>query len=99
MGWRNGDESDANVDEMSPNGRVVLSTLERRRGVRPRNTRGVDSDDGKANGRASTCFPVVKSCGGSNSFPQQSVSPSSAVGDLMSVIVELAGRIVVQRSF
>ena len=44
---------------------VVSVSLERRRGVRRRNDRGVGLDDGKIMGWVSTYVPVGKSCGGS----------------------------------
>ena len=99
IGWRNGDGSDADVDEMSPNGRVASSTLERGRGVRPRNAQGVDSDDGKAS-RGGAHLPSRRKILRRIQFiSTKSVSPSSAVDDVMSVMVESAGRIVVQRLF
>ena len=99
IGWRNGDGSDADVDEMSPNGRVVSYTLERGRGVRPRRERGVDLDDGKAS-VGGTHLPSRRKILRRIQFVStKTVSPLSAVGDVMSVMVESAGRIVVQRSF
>ena len=99
MGWRNGDESDADVDGMSPNGRLVLYTLERGRALWRRNDRGFDSDDGKASGGIAHLPSRRKILRRIQFVSTKSVSPLSAVGDVMSVMVALAGKIVVQRSF